>query len=478
MSEVSLKNIEICGLKGFREKQVLDLAEPTGEPGSGLTILVGPNNAGKSTVIDALSYFNKEAFPSFSVGIRNQGAGSRVSLKVTTTANKVQEIRTVAAGGSGTERIPAGQSFLRESLLRVPSRRYFSAFFGRSTTNRSHYAGQWTTDRDGTIREFPQRLFQIHEDPEKRKAFEAVLGKVIDPLPNWTIELSDAGSHYLRFASGDADHNSDGLGDGIISLFFLIDALYDSEPGNTIVIDEPELSLHPALQRKIADLFHEYASDRQIVCATHSPYFVDLQAIVHGARVARLHRKNDSCTISMLSREAARGIQGLLRDHNNPHVLGMKARETFFLDDGIILVEGQEDVVDYPEILKQLDFKKSPGTFFGWGVGGASKMDIVARILSNLGFEKVAGIVDDDKKHLIPELQQDFPQYRFFSIPAANVRTKPQRAAQEAKLGLLDEERKIKENCEKPLRELFTSINTFFNVDTPRQRGGDSIGSI
>ena len=165
----------------------------------------------------------------------------------------------------------------------------------------------------------------------------------------------------------------------------------------------------------------------------------------------------------MLSREAARGIQGLLRDRNNPHVLGMKARETFFLDDGIILVEGQEDVVDYPDILRLLDFKKPPGTFFGWGVGGASKMDIVARILSDLGFEKVAGIVDEDKKDLIPELQQDFPQYRFFSIPAANVRTKKARDEEKEKPGLLDKNRKIKGNYEQPLRELFESIETFFN---------------
>ena len=252
------------------------------------------------------------------------------------------------------------------------------------------------------------------------------------------------------------------LGDGIISLFFLIDALYDSEPDDTIVIDEPELSLHPALQRKIADLFREYAAERQIVCATHSPYFVDLQAIENGARVARVHKKNGSCMISMLSQEVARRIKGLRSDRNNPHVLGMKARETFFLDDKIILVEGQEDVVDYPDILKLLNFESS-GTFFGWGVGGAEKMELVACILSDLGFERVAGIVDNDKEIVYKGLQQDFPQYRFYMIPAASVRSKGERKAQEAKLGLLDKKRKIKGDYVQPLRELFVSIETFFN---------------
>ena len=186
MSEVSLKNIEICGLKGFREKQVLDLAEPTGEAGSGLTVLVGPNNGGKSTVIDALSYFNKPDAPSFSDGKRNQGAGDRVSLKITTTANEVQEIRTMGAGGSETEWINHAKlgGLLQSHLLRVPSRRYFSAHFAGGTTDRIRYASQWTTDRGSPINLFTQRLFQIHKDPDKKKAFDAVLCKVVDPLPS------------------------------------------------------------------------------------------------------------------------------------------------------------------------------------------------------------------------------------------------------------------------------------------------------
>ena len=46
-------------------------------------------------------------------------------------------------------------------------------------------------------------------------------------------------------------HNSDGLGEGTVSLLYIADALYDSSSEDVIVIDEPELSLHPEHQRRL-----------------------------------------------------------------------------------------------------------------------------------------------------------------------------------------------------------------------------------
>ena len=46
----------------------------------------------------------------------------------------------------------------------------------------------------------------------------------------------------------------------------------------------------------------------------------------------------------MVSDECRESFRGILRDLNNPHTLGIEANEAFFLEDSIILVEGQEDV--------------------------------------------------------------------------------------------------------------------------------------
>ena len=92
---------------------------------------------------------------------------------------------------------------------------------------------------------------------------------------------------YLKLIINGCTHSSEGLGDGIWSVFTICDALYDSEQNSTIAIDEPELSLHPAYQKRILQLFKEYAKDRQIIINTHSPCFVDMNSLVNGAYLYR-----------------------------------------------------------------------------------------------------------------------------------------------------------------------------------------------
>jgi AAA15 family ATPase/GTPase len=72
-----LKRIEIKGLRGFENEGIINLANPDGTYGSGLTILVGPNNSGKSTIIEAFSALSSsfsETFknPSFTEEMRNK----------------------------------------------------------------------------------------------------------------------------------------------------------------------------------------------------------------------------------------------------------------------------------------------------------------------------------------------------------------------------------------------------------------------
>ena len=52
--EVYLKELSIENFRGFIDPQKIVFAAPNGRNGSGLTIFVGPNNVGKSTVVEAL----------------------------------------------------------------------------------------------------------------------------------------------------------------------------------------------------------------------------------------------------------------------------------------------------------------------------------------------------------------------------------------------------------------------------------------
>lgn len=68
-----LEKIEISGFCGFSEAVVVDIALADREKeGSGLTIITGANNSGKSSIIEVSRCKSSNESPNFSVGKRNQ----------------------------------------------------------------------------------------------------------------------------------------------------------------------------------------------------------------------------------------------------------------------------------------------------------------------------------------------------------------------------------------------------------------------
>jgi len=322
------------------------------------------------------------------------------------------------------------------------------------------------SSRSASLDAAPSRLFGIQSN---RAKFDEMLAKVLNPVPEWRIDLNDSGQYYLKFSVRDHTHSSEGMGEGLVSLLLIIDALYDSQPNDTIVIDEPELSLHPALQRKLAALLREVSRDRQIICSTHSPYFVDIDAIANGGVLARvfIDAGNGSKIVS-LSDASRLALKTILKDIDHPHALGLDAREVFFLHDKIVLVEGQEDVVIYPRIAKQVGISIN-GEFFGWGVGGAGNMEMFARILSDLKYEKVFGILDGNKRDRMQSLKTQFPDYKFDVINTDDVRCKRARPPREAVQGLVDTAGQLIPGNEQEARRILTAVNHYLDASREEQ---------
>lgn len=457
-----LKSLEICGLRGFATNQTLSIAVPNGEPGSGLTVIVGANNAGKSTAIEALRAVAQRQPPSFTQGRRNQAGGDRVIIRALGVDGKSTTLQNVRAGSSETEYVHVDGGVDLSKLLVLPARRVFSPYFGRSQTTRADYMANigFPAIRSSAMDQFTFRLFAIEKN---REPFDQLLRKVVNPVPDWSIDQMDSGQYFLKVRKGGVTHSSEGLGEGLVSLLYIVDALYDSKEGDTIAVDEPELSLHPALQRKLAALLIEFAASRQIIVSTHSPYFVGMEALPNGGTVARVHVEGDQSKISQLTPAAALGVSGLMRNANNPHILGLLAQEILFVEDKIVLVEGQEDVVFFKRVEAALE--PLAGTFFGWGVGGAENMGRISSILFDLGFKKVVGILDANRVALLPQLREQFPEYHYLAIPADDVRTKPAVAARPAVSGLLDDTNKaIRPEYVAEMRELFAEANRYLGV--------------
>lgn len=461
-----LEKLEITGYRGFKEKGELSLAICNGQEGSGLTIITGANNSGKSTILECLKYISATQAPSFHSGVRNsENEVIEILYKTTSSTDDnpfpYKKINSLKRGSSETT-ITDEMGLI--SAYCVSSRRSFNAYFGKANMNKDDYIRHEITNmqsngiRSQALHNFSARLFKINENPEY---FNGLLKRALGFGQDWSIDLSPQNNYFLKFIKGNSSHSSEGLGEGIVSLFVILDALYDSKPGDIISFDEPELSLHPAIQKRLSILFREYSKDRQIIISTHSPYFIDLTAIKNGGKIVRVVSENETTKIFQLSAEAINTIIELAFGNiNNPHTFGTDAKEIFFFEDNVILVEGQEDVVLFPKIASDLGLSLT-GDFFGWGAGGADNVAKICQLLSELGFKRVAVVFDADKKHYIENLQIKFPNYYFTAIIADDIRYKKERKAQAEKQGLLDKDSKIIEDYKEPTSELIKSINIY-----------------
>lgn len=448
-----LTSIEIYGFRGFKQRGILKIAVPNGELGSGLTIITGANNSGKSSILECLKARAGHQPPSFTVGARNPDV-EEVEIKFLVNA-KTETIRSIRKGSSETARDNFDQSF---EIFVLPSRRTFNPYFGRGEYTREQYLNNHPLgpQRSTMLNGFEQRLFTILKNQDE---FNSILYELLPSKPEWSIDQSDQGTYFLKFFNGKHSHSSDGMGEGIVSIFAIVDSLYDSKPGGVIVIDEPELSLHPALQKRLAALLCRFAKDRQIIVSTHSPYFVDLKSLASGGHLARVTTGHEGTVIHEIS-DASRSSITRLSQGNlyNPHVFGLDARELFFQEDQIILTEGQEDVLLFPKVAEQIE-AKIVGSFFGWGAGGASNIRHLCIILKDLGYKKVAAILDGDKVEDKDKLVAEFPSFFFGCIPAKDIRTKPQRKATEEVQGLLDHKLNVKDEYADEVRMLLNSLH-------------------
>lgn len=429
-----LKEISISGFRGFATKQTIQIACPVNSK-PGLTYILGPNNSGKTAIIEALNVIKSADPPSISEGKRNQQSGGKVEISIKDLQGNERRIATVGGQGCVMEFQKKDIDDTKARIFVVQARRDYPFFFGGSPQDRGPYAANQRFENRSSQIPFPSRLVKLASHKEE---FNKILSRVMGEDFDWYIEKNDEGRNFLKVKGGSGFHGSEGLGHGIISLFVLLDAFYDSKEADIIAIDEPELSLHPQYIKKLKGLLEEYAKDRQIIIATHSVYLIDWEMISKGAYVTRVVSTSQGTRVHSISDEARKFVRSIIANKRNPHILGLDASDVFFIEkDGILITEGQDDVVYLDKVLDNLSIVRNY-SLFGWGAGGADNIKMICRILADLGFEKVAAIVDRDRSGEEKKLRQDFPNFKFFILPADDIRTKKAVGPKNEKKGLLD----------------------------------------
>jgi predicted ATPase len=117
-------------------------------------------------------------------------------------------------------------------------------------------------------------LNRLRQDPTTKANFIDKLSDVYEGLTDFELNFQ-GGSVEILFTEGDLAVPASRLSDGSLRYLCLLAILLDPEPPLLVVIEEPELGLHPDLMPKIADLLVDASSRCQLVVTTHSDVLVD-----------------------------------------------------------------------------------------------------------------------------------------------------------------------------------------------------------
>ena len=393
-----LRTLKIEHYKGFFEEETLEFAIPDGKtPGSGLTLIVGPNNAGKTTLLEALllEKTDEEAFDKvkrFSKSERHLNFKPRITINKCVYSNIDQgsEIEIVDQSkphGIDFEIVQSRRHWSHRSDISIGGRRFLES------TREVKIRGP-ESPMDIAAAHTAAALKGINKDKSRKSKLNELMKQIIPHFTDWAIDTDDGGD-YVTYRTENSEHQANLLGEGVMSAFRICIHLVSGEDKDVLIIDEPELSLHPIAQKSLSLILSEKSKNKQIILCTHSPYFVNLKDFVDGAHFIRLNKvKDKKCTVSRLRRDQdySSFISRNLYEWQRPQLLDTVAKEVLF-SNKVLFVEGQEDVGLIRRWAvgegKSLDFD-----IFGYGVGGYANIRLFLQMAQDLGIEKVGALYD------------------------------------------------------------------------------------
>ena len=312
---------------------------------SGLTSLIGPNGSGKSQVLRAL----KERLSSVTAGriVRDLSAGRLFFI---------EQFRTNFDGQRGA---------INYDGTNYGGKQYRSVRHKAETAYGDFHTLSIRPDIQIKVAERLRRLF--HRDVN--------------------IEY-DAGNLRLVFSrldTGGGIYQSSREASGLLQLVTILTALYDDEVG-ALLLDEPEVSLHPQLQ---AFLLHEIlgiAGDpadnakKIVVIATHSTEMIDIQNPQDLCNIIFLTAP--SVPLVQISRDAGE-LQGTKIQALLPR-LGQAHKAAFFCARPL-LVEGPSDAIMCNALDQRLSLYLNVGGSSIVPITGKGQMPVVSKLMRLAG---------------------------------------------------------------------------------------------
>lgn len=166
---------------------------------------------------------------------------------------------------------------------------------------------------------------------------------------SWDLELKDANSNTYEIILLKIPENTKlslhqaSSGEKEI-LNFLLGIFGFNIKYGLIIVDEPEVHLHPKWQSLLLDLFFDLAdlTQNQFIFSTHSPIFINQRTI---SKIVRAYKSSGKSTIKKLVKSNFDETKDLL------HIINSHNNEKIFFADKVILVEGITDRIFWEQLI-------------------------------------------------------------------------------------------------------------------------------
>jgi AAA15 family ATPase/GTPase len=171
-----------------------------------------------------------------------------------------------------------------------------------------------------------RKIFENEELPAKESINQACdeINTIFEnlDLESRLIGLKKDGSRMPIFENTSGkEFDITGLSSGEKQLFFRIMALKMFEANNSVIlIDEPEISLHPAWQQKIIKVYENIGENNQVIVATHSPHII---ASTPKENVKILTRNEETNTFQVIDYTQIHATKGVPVERILKDVMGL-----------------------------------------------------------------------------------------------------------------------------------------------------------
>ena len=168
---------------------------------------------------------------------------------------------------------------------------------------------------------------------------------------------------------------------GLKEIITLLVALYSQKNKSCLILDEPELHLHPQLQSFFIKEVKKCARqnpDRVFILITHSPFFIDLRFPEDLLGVIVCHINREPTHIDSLSKNDDALFRRFLPRFNTYH-------KQFFFSDNQIFVEGYTDQQMFTYLLPYIHNSYSAAGTGIIDVGGKDELGVFCKVCSLLG---------------------------------------------------------------------------------------------